>query len=306
VRGGAGLPFAFEEAWRGTVYLDGKAAQKPSSNMDPAALSDVLPGFLAFCRISALDLAKTPPKNAVNHLATCAHSRDHQVLADVAAPGDVVIFGNHLGLDFVFIDYVLFVGEIVELPTRDGKITLPPGSRLPGAKCFDDYWDRLAPRHGPQSWLDFKRTSSFRLTLADALPENIARTIPGSNASGMHHDFALPVKRQIIGCRRDLPNVCTEQDLRDAFATNTGLNFIPLTARPRPDFGTSAQWTRDVAERPGLFVTQWPGAATRLNRKVDVACLGDDSDLLARVLAGADTIVHEPIVPATPLILDRA
>lgn len=306
VRGGAGLPFAIDEAWRGKVYLDGKAAQRPSSNMDPAALSDVLPGFLAFCRITALDFAKTPPKNAVHHLATCAHVRDHHVLADVAAPGDVVLFGNHLGLDFVFIDFVLFIGEIVELPMRNGKITLSPGSRLPGAKCFEDYWGQLVPRHGPMRWLDFKQTASFRLTLADALPENIASTIPGSNASGMHHDCALPVKRQIIGRRRQLPTGCTEDELRDAFASGDGLNFVPLTDRPRPDFGTSARWTKDVADRPGLFVTQWPGAATRLNRKVDVACLGSNSDLLSVVLAGADTIVHEPMVPAKRLVLDRA
>lgn len=252
--------------WSGVVFGDGYGPDTPGPNVDPNILADVLPWHLSFCRIG--DRKKKSLVGAVPPLRAPA------VLGEVAVVGDLIVFGDALSPHIMFIDSVLCVGSLPEIPQRSGSFVLQ--------KQFARYWAATGGRPS-MSWAAFERSRVFRWNLHDSMPGR------------RHETTGVCPHHQIVG-RRAVPPRLDRDSIRVALENGSGFNFIPLAAE-------RVSRNREVLARPGLFTARVNGVGKLVrstkNRvwRLPVAMATNVLDSIAR---NADVLVLDPLEPVSP------
>lgn len=246
--------------WAGFVYADGFASNERGPNVDPNVFSDVIPWHLSFCRID-----NRKEKNWV-----AGRNGEAMVLSEVVRSGSVIVFGDHTSPHAVWIDTVMCVERVVELPTDAGGV-------FALQERFDEYWGQLENLAGPLRWHEFARTMTFKVNLEDTLP------------SGAHATTKVLPHRQIVG-RRRVPADTRRDALSDAILAGEGFNFIPLGG---------AQASTSVRTRPGLLSIRVRDLGRLFDenpqRKVHPLPAALGTELIKQIIDGADTLILDPI-----------
>ena len=178
--------------FNGRIYADGQADNQPGSNVDPNVFSDLLPWFLAFCRIS-------------RRTARECVSGGTQILSERVQPGDIVFFGGRLSRNLIFIDTILRISQTVILPQVGGCFSLQAhaGQVLQGLGLTC-------------TWSEFSNSRSYSLNLIDA------------EAGRVHNETEVNPHRMILGTRRAIERPQRQETLLKCFLDGEGFNFIPL------------------------------------------------------------------------------
>jgi hypothetical protein len=185
------------KSFSGPIYGDALGKNRPSSNIDPNVLSDVLPWFLSFCLIDGCNA-----KRKINGKG--------QTLAKTVRAGDVIVFGGLLSTHLLFVDTVLCVARTAHIPQS--------GKRL----SVDGYYRKNARTLGLGTWQSFISSRSYRLNLIDA------------EQGGGHERTKVEPHLQIIGRRGPLGDTVEPDVIARNLLRGDGVNFIPLAFGSEP------------------------------------------------------------------------
>ena len=125
------------------------------SNQDPCIFSAPWGPFHSFCRIDGANLANEKIVAGGKHIGDS--------LPEVVVPGDVIVYGkvtpaNGKNIKEVWVDTVIVVDSIVELPVEEGE---------GAARAFALAKDASLPA---------KNTDAYRFNLSDATPKGLRET----------------------------------------------------------------------------------------------------------------------------------
>lgn len=266
--------------FRGQIYGDACGDNQPGSNVDPNVLAEVIPWFLSYCRICT----------RADHNLVLPEKR---LLSEVVQRGDVIVFGGDedngrcLGLDVIFVDTLLRVDVVVEIPRK-----YPPNGK---GLDVQEYCLRQSAVLSLPTWREFKKSRDFRYNLVDAMPPPQV---------GAHYTSKVGVGNphlQIVGTRfADQQNKVRSssiEDLIQRFVGGRGFNFCPLLSI-ETDYSLLTS-SSEIARRRGLFVTnKVEGVSAALSHQKVVRLpskMGES--LLNTIIHQAKELVLDPVIP---------
>ena len=198
----------------------------------------------------------------------------NSVLSEVVVAGDVVVFGELISTHQIAVDSVMTVGRIVEIGQSGDELVL--------SRRFDDFRYQLLPELSSHDLSSFRGTNTFRLNLVDAEPNE------------GHHVSRVSPHRVIVGTRSVEFEDTSTDELLDAAMVGLGFNFVPLAA-------VQSSTRQDIRPRPNLFCRRYEGAGRILAEKVTKLSPQNGRRLLATIFRDADTLVLDPLEPASLL-----
>jgi hypothetical protein len=263
----------------GSIYADGRADNKPASNIDPNVFSDVIPWFHTYCLIDASPDPKSDMKRFV-YDAVAQQETPHR-LPESTVPGDVIIYGNTIygntrEPNVLFIDTVICVEQCIPVPQKDGRFDI------------DAYYNTYKSALGlPDTFHEFKHTRTYYCNLVAAEPPHGRHQL--THNRDPHY--------QIIGRHAETSSIqkTTATALLTQFINGNGFNFIPLRKMCCSD-------DAEIVARPGIFTAKFTrNVRDELTHSITELPSGFAEDILVALLGQSDRLVIGQIEPKKTL-----